>query len=528
MSEKNLVLILVAHQGYIRCTDSQKDFGAENDILFSAISQTYLPLINLFHKLKKEKVPFKISLVLSPALCALLDDSVIKKQYVEWLDRRIALGEHEIERLKEKPKLQKNAQFCLTQAQQNKIDFVEKYRQNLLAQFSMFAKKGYIELLATTGTYAFLPHYADMPEVLNAQIETGSYSHKYFFDSAAEGLWLPFMGYAPGIETVIRSYGLNYTILDTQALLFSETQPADGIFSPVRAANSLAIFARDRDTPDDITNIQTGFAANKVYKNQQKDIAFELPPEELSDFLKTDFARVNSLYRYWSKIEDESGVCEPYDYEKACVQAQKDAQSFLEQKNKKLDEAASLLNKKVCLVCVLDASILGQDWAEGIIWLEDVLRENSGSRFASCGELIENQFKFQKIVPYPSAASGTGYGEDLLDNTNSSMIRYTRKMCDRMVDLSDRFPLDTGLKIRLLNLAARELLLAQSSEWPKMLHDGKLPEYVEKRFKEFVIAFTTVFDSLGSNTVSTEWLTRLEKEHAIFPWMNYRIFSKKK
>ena len=25
----------------------------------------------------------------------------------------------------------------------------------------------------------------------------------------------------------------------------------------------------------------------------------------------------------------------------------------------------------------------------------------------------------------------------------------------------------------------------------------------------------------------TEWLTRLEQEHPLFPWMNYRIFSKK-
>ena len=32
---------------------------------------------------------------------------------------------------------------------------------------------------------------------------------------------------------------------------------------------------------------------------------------------------------------------------------------------------------------------------------------------------------------------------------------------------------------------------------------------------------------LGANTISTEWLTRLEQEHPLFPWMNYRIFSKK-
>ena len=53
-------------------------------------------------------------------------------------------------------------------------------------------------------------------------------------------------------------------------------------------------------------------------------------------------------------------------------------------------------------------------------------------------------------------------------------------------------------------------------------------EQAEKRFKESIAAFTAVFDSLGSNTVSTEWLTRLEARDSIFPWMNYRIFTKKR
>ena len=40
--------------------------------------------------------------------------------------------------------------------------------------------------------------------------------------------------------------------------------------------------------------------------------------------------------------------------------------------------------------------------------------------------------------------------------------------------------------------------------------------------------FSTVYESLGSNTISTEWLTRLEREHSFFPWTNYKVFAKKK
>ena len=71
-------------------------------------------------------------------------------------------------------------------------------------------------------------------------------------------------------------------------------------------------------------------------------------------------------------------------------------------------------------------------------------------------------------------------------------------------------------------------MLAQSARLPKTIDIAENPIFAERRFKESITAFTAVFDSLGSNTVSTEWLTTLEVRDSIFPWMNYRIFSKKR
>ena len=63
-------------------------------------------------------------------------------------------------------------------------------------------------------------------------------------------------------------------------------------------------------------------------------------------------------------------------------------------------------------------------------------------------------------------------------------LQYARKACQRMNQLADRFPEDTGLKARALNMAAREVLLAQSLDWPKMLSEGLFPEYAEEQFKK--------------------------------------------
>lgn len=525
MSVKNLSIVIVAHQPFFRHVTGENEIpGQENDLLFGAISQTYIPLIDMLHRFEEEGIKSKFSIVLSPSLCAMLSDEVLQKQYIQWLDRCILFGQKEVERLKREPELCKNAGIILEKAIHNKTVFVENYNCNLVKEFASFAKKGFIEILATTGTYAFLPHYSDMPEILNAQIETGIISHKHFFETAPEGFWLPYMGFAKGIERNLRSYGINYTLIDSHGLLFSESCPDTGIFAPVRCFNSLVLFARDRETPFDINDEENGYSANKVYKNQNKDAGFELTSQELEGFIEADSVRTNTLYRYWSKESDSNAA---YDAEKAEAQAVKDAIDFINRKNEKLNKAAEQIEGDSTLTCTISAHTLGQTWAEGMIFLETVLRNNKESNFISHGQLIKDQFKLPKVIPYPSASSGTGYGEDLLDSSNCWMLRYTRKMCERMVDLAGRFPDDTGLKVRLLNIGAKELMLAQSGELAKMIHENMLPDFVQKYFNSSVTDFTAVFDALGSNVVSTEWLTKLEKKHNLFPWMNYRIFSQK-
>ena len=260
MSEKNLSIVVVAHQPYVRHIYKEGELpGAENDIFFGALSQTCVPLVNLLNKLEAENIDSKFSIVLSPVLCSMLDDEVLQSQYVEWLDRCIVLGQKEKKRLASCPELLKNAEEQLEKIVQTRKDFVEKYECNLLKQFAGFAKRGRIEILASCGTYAFLPHYADMPEVLNAQVETGIMSHRHFFGRAPDGFWLPYMGYVKGIERTLRSYGINYTVLDTHGILFSENAPKTGIFVPDRCWNSLGVFGRDGEASQKINGCE-GFS----------------------------------------------------------------------------------------------------------------------------------------------------------------------------------------------------------------------------------------------------------------------------
>ncbi|MFQ3621328.1 MAG: DUF1957 domain-containing protein, partial [Spirochaetales bacterium] len=97
---------------------------------------------------------------------------------------------------------------------------------------------------------------------------------------------------------------------------------------------------------------------------------------------------------------------------------------------------------------------------------------------------------------------------------------------ERMIDLVERYPDETGLKARALNQAAREVLLSQASDWPFIIHAGTTVPYAKRRVLEHLQNFTRIYDALCSGVVSTEWLTKLEKKNIIFPNIDYRIFRK--
>ena len=72
-----------------------------------------------------------------------------------------------------------------------------------------------------------------------------------------------------------------------------------------------------------------------------------------------------------------------------------------------------------------------------------------------------------------------------------------------MIELAERFPNDGGLKERTLNQAAREVLLAQAADWASIQHVGPSGPFARSVVEECIQNFTTIYDSLGSNYIST-------------------------
>ena len=82
-----------------------------------------------------------------------------------------------------------------------------------------------------------------------------------------------------------------------------------------------------------------------------------------------------------------------------------------------------------------------------------------------------------------------------------------------------------SLKKKALNQCARELLLAQSSDWPFIITMNTMVEYAHKRVKDHVGRFNALADMIDKDEINEEYLNDVHFKDLIFPDVDYRIYK---
>ncbi|MEG3070069.1 MAG: 1,4-alpha-glucan branching protein domain-containing protein [Candidatus Syntrophopropionicum ammoniitolerans] len=95
-----------------------------------------------------------------------------------------------------------------------------------------------------------------------------------------------------------------------------------------------------------------------------------------------------------------------------------------------------------------------------------------------------------------------------------------------MVDLADLYPQAEGVVRRALNQAARELLLAQSSDWAFIIKTGTAVQYAIHRTSVHINRFNSLTARLTEGHVDEAELAEMEREDNIFPDIEYSIYSR--
>jgi len=94
-----------------------------------------------------------------------------------------------------------------------------------------------------------------------------------------------------------------------------------------------------------------------------------------------------------------------------------------------------------------------------------------------------------------------------------------------MEKLAKDYPQSKGSMQRALNQAARELLLAQASDWAFIMSAGTMIEYAERRIRMHLGRFKRLAKEIVSRSIDETWLFEIERQDDIFPRLNYRTFA---
>ena len=526
-------LVLEAHLPFVRESayspsgkEDSLSLTREEECFFEYVTETFLPLLEVMDRLENDHVPFHLALMISPILCHMLCDEYLRKKYLNFVDKQIEFGLQEIERASGQAELKELAQAYYDKFVEKRTAFTERYEKDFFKPINFYRSRGKLEILGSCATHAFLPFLSHNAESIQAQMEIPVSIYRDHFGSSPQGFWMPALGWTQAIEPYLQAYNFSYTIVDAHGLLFGDPSAKKGTFYPVKTPNGIFILGRDYYSIKEIENIST----DALYRNNDRDVGYELPPKIVSRFLSGEGERRGTGYKYWKRGENIDAIYNPRAASEKAIQH---AKLFMEKTIARLEEASKYMEEAPLCLCAQNADNVGRFWHEGPLFIEALFRMASDYKdfqFITPSEYIfrQNLSSIQISAPEFSSCGVNGYAETWLDVSNDWIYRHLRRSMERMTELAERFPDDTGLKERALNQAAREVLLAQSSDWPSMLYRGESTEFARGQAENALRNFTTIYEALGSNYISTEWLTNLERSHNIFPNINYRVFRRKR
>ena len=497
-----------------------------------AILGTYLPLLDLLHDLRAGGVAYRITVGLTPTLLEQLADADIVARFVEYCDDQIARAAQDTKRFGGAGDTERAAiaLFYLQLFRAHRDTFTRRFDRDLVGAFADLTRAGNLEVLTSAATHGYLPLLD--PDAVQAQLEVGTRTTRRLTGVDARGIWLPECAYAPGLEEVLATFGLTHFFTDP-ALLGSERLVAEGhAFRARRSGEAIAAPLADPEAIDVlrpylVRGSRVAVVARHDTASGQVWSANMGYPGEAAyrEFHRKD---EHSGLRYWRVTDPRLGLGEKRVYSPggAAERARTHAAHFVELVRATLD-ADSGRTSHPLLTVTFDAELFGHWWFEGIDWLGHVLRElsASGPRPVTASEHLAAHPPRERVDLQEGSWGKNNDHTTWANERTAWMWSELARMQDEMRALR-ALTLGAGIAERAGRQAARELLLAQSSDWPFLVTTGQAADYAVERFRSHALRFrrATEIALRGSPEDDVE-LRSLERADNPFPDASPRDFA---
>lgn len=526
-SQGFLALLLHAHLPYVRHPEHGEFL--EEDWLFEAIAETYLPLLEVLHGLVEDEVPFQLTLSLTPTLCHMLRDPLLQERATRYLERSVELARREIARTEGQGQLAEIACFYHERLGRLHRAWEQRWKRDLVGAFAALQERGVLEIITCAATHGFLPLMENHPEAVRAQVLIARDQYREIFGRDPRGIWLPECAYMASLDKVLQEANLRWFVIDAHGLMFGNPRPRYAIYTPCFTPAGPAAFGRDRDSSRQVWSAEEGYPGDPAYRDFYRDIGFDLSSEYLADFLPPGSPRKFTGLKY-HRITGRNVEKGLYNRGWAMAAADAHAGHFMESRREQLSQLRSSMNMAPLVVSPFDAELFGHWWFEGPEFLNLFIRkavfDQDSFRLCTPSAYLAGHDTHQVVEPSASSWGHKGYWEVWLDESNAWIYPHLHAAARRMTELA-RAHHDTTdpLLERALRQMARELLLAQSSDWAFLMKTGTARDYASKRTKDHILRFTRLYDLARSGKVDKAFLENCEWRDNLFANLNWRYYA---
>lgn len=551
------LLCLHTHMPYV-ISHGKSPHGT--DWLFEAAAECYLPLLHALDRLKNEGIRPRWTVNMTPILAEQLDDPQFKDGFEAYCQEKIDAAIADGKRFEREGPLWMVglASFWQRQYTRALVQFKHQWGRSINEAFRFFDEHGSVELITSGATHGYQP-LLGTDEACRAQVRLGVTSFEKRYGRKPRGIWLPECAYRPryawkspvevdatpwermGTDEILKQEGIEYFFTDSHMIRGGQPLGTYAANFP-QLAEMFARSSRYFTPPEDVRSeyehyvLPTGVTTmardpQTTVKVWSGDAGY--PGDE--HYLEFHKQLYPGRLKYWRISADKAdlGQKQPYDPWAAFEKIGAHATDMVATLKGVLATYRGQADRTGTLVAMYDTELFGHWWWEGPEFLYELgraLHADGTIEMVSGGDLIDED-PARHLITLPEGSWGEGGYHYIWINEDNQWTwkrlypaeRKLRQMCREYAQ---------GPAKRIVTQAAREILLAEASDWQFLISTFSARDYAEIRFNDHLDRFerlASIADRVHTGSAMTAderlFLVDCEEKDAPFADLDLNLWA---